>query len=114
MVWMQNLGVGLLLATLLSGIIFVLGTKTQTKRIVAFAGFGFFVGIILILANHATSVIIPVMDEIAVNAAQIRTDASTVSELRSTAERHRDEIAMMVGDVKKAGVETGFFKPLKR
>ena len=107
---MQYLGVGLLLATLLSEVIFVLGTKIETRRIIVFAAFGFFVGIVLLLAHHITSikktsVKIPVVDGITAAAEQIRADASAVNELRSTIERHRDEIALVVSDAKKAGAD---------
>ena len=110
MVWMQYLGVGLLLATLLSGVIFVLGTKIETRRIIVFVSFGFFVGIVLLLANHITSikktsVKIPVVDGITAAAEQIRADASAVNELRGAIERQRDEIALVISDAKKAGAD---------
>jgi hypothetical protein len=105
MVWMQYIGVGLLLATLLSGAIFVLRTQIQTRRIIVFASFGFFVGIVLLLANHITSIKIPVVDDITATAEQIRKDASAVNGLRSAVESHRDEIALAVNDAKKAGAD---------
>jgi hypothetical protein len=105
MVWMQYLGVGLLLATLLSGAIFVLRTQIQTRRVIVFASFGFFGGIVLFLANHITSIKIPVVDDITATAEQIRTDASTVNGLRRAVERHRDEMALVVSDAKKAGAD---------
>ena len=82
MVWMQYLGIGLLLATLAMGAYLVLRTELDAKRLVIFTSFGFFVGIFLYLANYITSIEIPGVDKIIATAGQVRADASAVKEHR--------------------------------
>ena len=114
MVGMHYLGVGLLLATLLSGIFFVLRTQIKTSRIVVFFSFGFIAGIILLLVNQITNTRIPLVDGITAAAEQIRADASEVNELRGAIQRQWDEIALVVNDAKKADTDLGEVEQIVR
>jgi hypothetical protein len=110
MIWMQPLGAAVLAITLVSGIILVVATKFETRRIIALTFLGIFGGIALLFADHVISAETkraekPVVDDIKVIAQKIRDDASAVNELRDTIERQRDEIALVVQDAKKVGTE---------
>ena len=102
MVWIQYLGIGLLVTTLALGAYLVLRTKIEIKRLVIFAFFGFFVGIFLSLANRITNIPIPMVDEITATAGQVRADASAVKEHRQEIESQWDEIALVARNTNKA------------
>ena len=114
MVWMQYLGIGLLLATLAMGAYLVLRTELDAKRLVIFTSFGFFVGIFLFLANHITSIEIPGVDKIIATAGQVRADASAVKEHRKEVERHKNEIALAVRDTNKAHQDLSELSEIKK
>ncbi|NNL75232.1 MAG: hypothetical protein HKO68_02715 [Desulfobacterales bacterium] len=114
MVWMQYLGIGLLLATLAMGAYLVLRTELDAKRLVIFTSLGFFVGIFLFLANHITSIEIPAVDEIIATAGQVRADAAAVKEHRQEIERHKDEIASAARNTDKAHQDLAALSEIKK